>query len=202
MPVHPRSRGEHLAGIWSRHEVDGSSPLARGTRDPPDAGRRGCRFIPARAGNTPARAKAGGRLTVHPRSRGEHTLQGALAGTQSGSSPLARGTPLLPESHHTPSRFIPARAGNTTRRSGARGRTPVHPRSRGEHLASVVEGINAIGSSPLARGTPRSSTGRKSYERFIPARAGNTPTRAGRTTYPTVHPRSRGEHISCAATRW
>ena len=52
----------------------------------------------------------------------------------------------------------------------------------------------ATGSSPLARGTLRGDPGRGSQRRFIPAGAGNTPSR--RMTIPgwAVHPRWRGEH--------
>ena len=50
------------------------------------------------------------------------------------------------------------------------------------------------GSSPLARGTLRSSSLAPPLQRFIPARAGNTPDeRLCRRPCP-VHPRSRGEH--------
>jgi hypothetical protein len=54
----------------------------------------------------------------------------------------------------------------------------VHPRSRGEH-------------SPLPSPAPAKA-------RFIPARAGNTPTFAPRSMTASVHPRSRGEHQKMA----
>ena len=92
-PVHPRSRGEHLEGGANRHDVSGSSPLARGTRQDQGRGDHCVRFIPARAGNTPAGRLHRPASAVHPRSRGEH-LYGVTPVTQEhGSSPLARGTP-------------------------------------------------------------------------------------------------------------
>ena len=51
-PVHPRSRGEHHAQLPFAEQIDGSSPLARGTRGKRAAPRKVGRFIPARAGNT------------------------------------------------------------------------------------------------------------------------------------------------------
>ena len=51
--VHPRSRGEHAAGL--------------------DSTTRRCRFIPAHAGNTAPSTKHHAPKPVHPRSRGEHT---------------------------------------------------------------------------------------------------------------------------------
>ena len=50
--VHPRSRGEHVDLGVIRHPVDGSSPLARGTRRGRATPTPELRFIPARAGNT------------------------------------------------------------------------------------------------------------------------------------------------------
>ena len=52
--AHPRSRGEHwLCGAKQRY-MSGSSPLARGTREPTNDYTPECRLIPARAGNTPS----------------------------------------------------------------------------------------------------------------------------------------------------
>ena len=147
------------------HDTNGSSPLARGNTVPGSAGQE--RFIPARAGNTQIRDMVVLPLamapacdsTVHPRSRGEHADR--RLPTRSRDHKLAM-----------PSRFIPARAGNTwTKARTSRGNMtpvtcdPVHPRSRGEHLMRFI---------PLARGTP-SGPSCPLPGRFIPARAGNTP---------------------------
>ena len=50
------------------------------------------------------------------------------------------------------------------------------------------------GSSPLTRGTHRSSQLRAGGVRFIPAHAGNTDRQYSRWCPGPVHPRSRGEH--------
>ena len=112
-PVHPRSRGEHTREGTDLVEYTGSSPLARGT---PARGYRGIehdRFIPARAGNTGRSPSSRCRMTVHPRSRGEHGSLPSRPDTANGSSPLARGTPGSRCCRSARSRFIPARAGNT-----------------------------------------------------------------------------------------
>ena len=93
-------------------------------------------------------------MPVHPRSRGEHFLVYAIGHSKSGSSPLARGTQL----HNNGENFDNA----------------VHPRSRGEHVASACYRYKRGGSSPLARGTPSCTISRMKFNRFIPARAGNT----------------------------
>ena len=133
-------------------------------------------FIPARAGNTHLPAALAQSKSVHPRSRGEHSLILLLHVFPSGSSPLARGTQTRCHQHRPANRFIPARAGNT-----------VSPRP-------TV--FTSSGSSPLARGTQRRRVRMLLIFRFIPARAGNTRTRNGRTRADSVHPRSRGEHTS------
>ena len=91
-------------------------------------------------------------------------------------------------------RFIPARAGNTSPSSSPPSSPSVHPRSRGEHWTPErVRGAGG-GSSPLARGTLFLLAGRARDVRFIPARAGNTARGSAAGSPAPVHPRSRGEH--------
>ena len=113
LAVHPRSRGEHILGQRGYCGASGSSPLARGTRNIDDQHQHQLRFIPARAGNTAAEVPLEQPATVHPRSRGEHEPRLPLVPLDSGSSPLARGTPRLGWRLGDAVRFIPARAGNT-----------------------------------------------------------------------------------------
>ena len=54
--VHPRSRGEHVLSMAMKRRHRGSSPLARGAPPPPRPGAGLSRFIPARAGSTPAKS--------------------------------------------------------------------------------------------------------------------------------------------------
>ena len=116
---------------------------------------------------------------------------------QHGSSPRGRGTQLQSGASFGPGRFIPARAGNTTRRALPSLAAPVHPRAGGEHPSSPSTSISRAGSSPRGRGTHVAVRARgcvATAQRFIPARAGNTPTRPGRSAGPAVHPRAGGEH--------
>ena len=192
--VHPRSRGEHSGRAGARAVVNGSSPLARGTRAPRPARRGRGRFIPARAGNTASSRFSLRNPTVHPRSRGEHEAYLDTEGVATGSSPLARGTPDIAIAAVSATRFIPARAGNTMRSWRLTCTSPVHPRSRGEHAGGAAPRVNVNGSSPLARGTPPSRRSCPIGARFIPARAGNTSGVPGGREARSVHPRSRGEH--------
>ena len=194
-PVHPRSRGEHLHDAAPPNDENGSSPLARGTLAIARALPRLPRFIPARAGNTMRRIRLGCRLSVHPRSRGEHATGRGCSRGSSGSSPLARGTRRQGRHGRHGRRFIPARAGNTRSPPPAWGGTTVHPRSRGEHSGSGGARKSSAGSSPLARGTPPRRRHDGGDARFIPARAGNTSSGAAARRSGTVHPRSRGEHL-------
>ena len=197
--VHPRSRGEHRHARGNRLLVRGSSPLARGTPVLKCSRRHVPRFIPARAGNTGARCHPSRSPSVHPRSRGEHAAACAATSPPIGSSPLARGTPPCREPPDLLHRFIPARAGNTRPTSTRSRWSPVHPRSRGEHLVASATALSPTGSSPLARGTRASGGVGDDADRFIPARAGNTPSPAPSPAAPPVHPRSRGEHRRNAA---
>ena len=113
-----------------------------------------------------------------------------------GSSPLARGTHLKSLSYVTELRLIPARAGNTRYRHYRRGSAAAHPRSRGEHVVVLGQNHAAVGSSPLARGTPLNVFRKAGSARLIPARAGNTLARGVLLIRVSAHPRSRGEHPS------
>ncbi len=152
--VHPRMRGEHVALHYVPAAGYGSSPHARGTRF---------------AGIFVARGNA-----VHPRMRGEHCVRPISAYFVCGSSPHARGTPFWAPGPHRQVWFIPACAGNTPTTVMPASRRAVHPRMRGEHIASCAVAAHFVGSSPHARGTPQHVAHPRRGLRFIPACAGNT----------------------------
>src|ERR1039457_6277301 len=90
---HPRLRGEHEDYDGARWKAHGSPPPARGARVAHTAGRTGNRITPACAGSTRTTTGRDGRLTDHPRLRGEHGLPTLRAEQGTGSPPPARGAP-------------------------------------------------------------------------------------------------------------
>ena len=111
-----------------------------------------------------------------------------------GSSPRGRGTRIHAAGRRAPLRFIPARAGNTPGGRRRRWVPPVHPRAGGEHQTTRVRASSPDGSSPRGRGTQVIEPSEQQIQRFIPARAGNTPRRRRVEQPRPVHPRAGGEH--------
>ena len=138
--------------------------------------------------------------SAHPRSRGEHFFKRPGGIFHAGSSPLARGTLHERRRVRKLHRLIPARAGNTISMSKTPGGGLAHPRSRGEHLDSLVACLHQVGSSPLARGTHHGNLHPAHGPGLTPARAGNTGAGAVSDGGLGAHPRSRGEHAGLTAT--
>ena len=111
-----------------------------------------------------------------------------------GSSPLSLGIPAPPPGSPTPTRIIPALAGNTIVIIGPPGRARDHPRSRGEYFISTAAGCRGLGSSPLSRGIRRGTRVHCHDAGIIPALAGNTHRGRSRGSGGGDHPRSRGEY--------
>ena len=151
--AHPRSRGEHPSPGSPEITIDGSSPLARGTRTALFHPLRPARLIPARAGNTRLRGSGILWRSAHPRSRGEHDVHFALSRSFRGSSPLARGPPSGRSTYPVAPGLIPALAGSTHHQAHQKSQSTAHPRSRGEHPRTSPTMMLAEGSSPLAQGT-------------------------------------------------
>ena len=175
--------------------MEGSSPLARGTRSLESRERGAPGLIPARAGNTPPAKAVLYKKRAHPRSRGEHRGDYRHGQRVRGSSPLARGTRGGFFCAGVPVGLIPARAGNTRGRIRTLRTGRAHPRSRGEHHMSSSSWCSVVGSSPLARGTPESARQASQQPGLIPARAGNTLPVTRHILVARAHPRSRGEHL-------
>ena len=149
---HPRSRGVYWdAGVTERGHK-GSSPLARGLLYDEFIIEKGYGIIPARAGFTSVRMRAGQGRKDHPRSRGVYAANPAAAAAEPGSSPLARGLPTISSPRSSPHRIIPARAGFTISMLTTTGAGRDHPRSRGVYWRDTDEIVQPVGSSPLARG--------------------------------------------------
>ena len=172
----------------------GSSPRGRGTLLKGGLPLRIEGFIPARAGNTAGPRHRRRAAAVHPRAGGEHTYNTKETNWADGSSPRGRGTRGAVGLEVAEHRFIPARAGNTSRAAAPASEPPVHPRAGGEHRGWGSGGRYVGGSSPRGRGTPDLPHRWRLQLRFIPARAGNTLPPPITIGGPSVHPRAGGEH--------
>ncbi len=177
--VHPRASGERATVAATFADTVGSSPRERGTPTrancaiggspvhPRASGERcapasvrypAAWFIPARAGNAPAGWSASGAIPVHPRASGERAPMSRRDCVATGSSPRERGTHARPVRRAAARRFIPARAGNASVRSGPHVWNSVHPRASGERRISpppppcpIQTPQRSVPESPLAR---------------------------------------------------
>ena len=172
--AHPRSRGDHQQYMTELTGLQGSSPLARGPRFNCRVNISPIGLIPARAGTTFHDGGEAATVGAHPRSRGDHLPPALNPHALGGSSPLARGPLNGPQLKNVAGGLIPARAGTTPtcRLFDLLGRA--HPRSRGDHTYLPWSALASQGSSPLARGPPRSDPRQRAGPGLIPARAGNT----------------------------
>ena len=170
----------------------GSSPLARGLRDIHIFPVWIVRIIPARAGFTSEGSRILSRRRDHPRSRGVYDLGADRQNGPLGSSPLARGLLMIVFFMRIRIRIIPARAGFTNPHRNRIRPNRDHPRSRGVYVHFGGKVADVAGSSPLARGLPRSRRASCRARRIIPARAGFTTRVTARIQFGPDHPRSRG----------
>ena len=209
---HPRPRGVYRPGRAHHHGRRGSSPPARGLRSPRCPHRSAPGIIPARAGFTGAGSNRAASSADHPRPRGVYAEAYEVLTDPAGSSPPARGLPTVSRRCRSTSGIIPARAGFTLYLDFERGTLPDHPRPRGVYPPYPRTEAVARGSSPPARGLPRTRIagprargiiparagftapiGReRPKRRIIPARAGFTPGRTEPVDWAEDHPRPRG----------
>ncbi len=125
--------------------------------------------------------------------RGERALIQSVADRSGGSSPHARGTPVVRSSHALTARIIPACAGNATLHGMANFYMSDHPRMRGERCVRIDPRSVVVGSSPHARGTRLAEDARGRLARIIPACAGNARPPRPMCASRADHPRMRGE---------
>ena len=173
----------------------------RGTRPTRRVDIASSRFIPACAGNAGLGARAPTPTPVHPRVCGERRSASLTSQLTNGSSPRVRGTPPGLAAAHPGRRFIPACAGNASRRASEPLSHAVHPRVCGERSDVGVLPMTERGSSPRVRGTPTRWGDRWMVKRFIPACAGNAWRRSSTGLALTVHPRVCGERAGGTAVR-
>ena len=110
---HPRVRGEN-GFAYSLHEIhSGTSPRARGKLLSMHPGIAFLRNIPACAGKTPKRTGYLTHFSEHPRVRGENGDSFVPTFPHDGTSPRARGKPIISPRAFKTGRNIPACAGKT-----------------------------------------------------------------------------------------
>ena len=119
-PVHPRVCGELGSTTICCATTAGSSPRVRGTPGAAAPAARPARFIPACAGNSNCVVPICICQAVHPRVCGELPRPWTARRAGCGSSPRVRGTPRQRDPRSPRERFIPACAGNSSRRSAGR----------------------------------------------------------------------------------
>ena len=191
-PDHPRSRGVYASREAASTSGAGSSPLARGLRDPVRIDFGNVRIIPARAGFTKRVWDCWITRSDHPRSRGVYKTHAAQHTNSLGSSPLARGLRGITEIELRVRGIIPARAGFTAKSKRWGSPTKDHPRSRGVYGYRQGDLHGGGGSSPLARGLRTMKFAVRIAVGIIPARAGFTWGRSRPAPRRQDHPRSRG----------
>ncbi len=154
------------------------------------------RFIPTHVGNTQGIHQADRKVTVHPHTRGEHSRRKTSMVMMFGSSPHTWGTHELKCSMMPARRFIPTHVGNTDGRMNSNQPRSVHPHTRGEHGSTVHYALSARGSSPHTWGTRHLHGLLVSKVGFIPTHVGNTNRVGMISVKSSVHPHTRGEHIT------
>ena len=151
--VHPRVCGERYSRRHLPDSLCGSSPRLRGTPEEHLGHVAHGRFIPAFAGNALPVDHDPAKYAVHPRVCGERVTATGAGGDITGSSPRLRGTQARRPWRWWRRRFIPAFAGNASRRTATSPPRTVHPRVCGERALAQSEASRADGSSPRLRGT-------------------------------------------------
>ena len=197
---HPRACGANKYTSSAFSPVPGSSPRVRGKRVPGTRPPVFVRSIPAHAGQTVSPRIQTTCPSDHPRACGANIEHLERQQRKYGSSPRVRGKLFLPFFACAGIRIIPARAGQTARRSTRRRTSPDHPRACGANQEVLVLRASFLGSSPRVRGKHDCQTSRRSGYRIIPARAGQTRRGVRVSSTSPDHPRACGAN-SCSLSR-
>ena len=173
-PDHPRACGANVDSRNGVLIVAGSSPRVRGKPCGAASVTPRVRIIPARAGQTPCRARVVRQWTDHSRACGANVPPSTVATPASGSSPRVRGKLLSVLERLLRIRIIPARAGQTRCWKRDCPERPDHPRACGANVADWAALSAVAGSSPRVRGKRQQPQTDCAPVRIIPARAGQT----------------------------
>ena len=197
MKVHPRSRGAAWQHAGLVQDVEGPSPLTRGSRHDTGAETWHVGSIPAHAGQPLSASRQARLFWVHPRSRGAAPKTPGMSIKTKGPSPLTRGSQTDDEEAEGERRSIPAHAGQPKAGTVCGCSVWVHPRSRGAARRITVEHARLEGPSPLTRGSQAQGYAHCERKGSIPAHAGQPQARRVLAGLTGVHPRSRGAASRC-----
>ena len=136
---------------------------------------------------------------VHPHTRGEHPDTLKATAIKAGSSPHPWGTFGLQVVDVVKLRFIPTPVGNIGGWRRQAGPSAVHPHTREEHPTVLLSPATPNGSSPHPWGTSAPPNLSPVRQRFIPTPVGNISALARTLRLISVHPHTRGEHLSVMA---
>ena len=131
-------------------------------------------------------------IPVYPRASGGTIQSPALASIKTGLSPRERGNRAGAVRHRGYRRSIPARAGEPRHPTLRAGLHPVYPRASGGTRRLLRSWRPCIGLSPRERGNLLLGTRQRSFERSIPARAGEPGTGGTPRALARVYPRASG----------
>ena len=147
-------------------------PRVRGNRKRNRFPRRRTRSIPACAGEPPERNISRAQFTVYPRVCGGTASGSGSGGGARGLSPRVRGNHWWNTIQATPTRSIPACAGEPDNPSPEANRTRVYPRVCGGTMDWTRRAVEALGLSPRVRGNPVGPESARPDNGSIPACAG------------------------------
>ena len=196
MWVYPRTGGGNGSVAANTAAADGLSPHGRGKRGrwAQPTGRPGS--IPARAGETSMQVTGCSASRVYPRTGGGNSLWNFRELELYGLSPHGRGKQCRLPRHPGGIRSIPARAGETSRKSAGPWATPVYPRTGGGNRGPITLTEYGQGLSPHGRGKPATPGADQPASRSIPARAGETGVGGRVAVADGVYPRTGGGNQS------
>ena len=197
--AHPRRCGADDRPEVKPHADGGSSPQVRGRLMVQDYAGGNSGLIPAGAGQTPLTLGQKGDTAAHPRRCGADSSTTSPPVNWTGSSPQVRGRPAMNACGCSPTRLIPAGAGQTGRTRGGPKWRWAHPRRCGADDRPEVKPHADGGSSPQVRGRLMVQDYAGGNSGLIPAGAGQTVAWISSRRRSRAHPRRCGADVPYAA---
>ena len=180
----------------SGDETAGLSPRGRGKQEVLYGQRARRRSIPAWAGETAQRRRAGSDCQVYPRVGGGNDFVAVFGDAHAGLSPRGRGKPADFRAPALRRGSIPAWAGETAHARTFSAKSEVYPRVGGGNVDTYEWAMANMGLSPRGRGKLPCGNDMGETRRSIPAWAGETSIITSRKCALKVYPRVGGGNHS------